>query len=257
MSLFTIITINKNNSFGLRKTIDSVLSQTYKDFEYFIIDGDSSDDSVDVIKQYYLSKSINLKYISEPDTGIYNAMNKGIHNTSGDFLLFLNSGDIFNDKNVLEECGKLIKDDAELCSGILTLIEKGKEFVLYPPNELSLYQMMFSGLTHPNTFIRRSLFGKYGPYNERNKIVSDWEFFLIAGGLNKCNYQSLDVKIARFINDGISSNPSSPLIINETNQAIERLIPKPILKDINRLHEFETSHSKKSRASVLINRFFL
>ena len=96
----SIITINRNNAAGLRKTIESVVSQTYTDFDYIIIDGASTDESVDVIKEY----ADRITYwVSEPDTGIYNAMNKGILKANGEYCLFLNSGDWLYDNDVLND----------------------------------------------------------------------------------------------------------------------------------------------------------
>ncbi len=86
----SIITINKNNAYGLRKTIQSVINQTYSNIEYIIIDGASTDGSIDVIKKF--EDKIDW-WASEPDTGIYNAMNKGIKIATGDYCQFLNSGD--------------------------------------------------------------------------------------------------------------------------------------------------------------------
>ena len=100
MKKLSIITINRNNSAGLHKTIESVVSQTFTDYEYIIIDGASTDGSVDIIKQY--ANKIT-SWVSEPDKGIYNAMNKGILKATGEYLLFLNSGDSLHTYNVLNE----------------------------------------------------------------------------------------------------------------------------------------------------------
>jgi glycosyltransferase involved in cell wall biosynthesis len=186
--------------------MESVFNQTYKSFEYIVVDGGSTDESLQVIQQFDKSTIPLFKWISEPDDGIYNAMNKGIKMSSGEFILFLNSGDIFYDNAVLEHCVQEIHKDAELCSGILILENEGRKVILNPPAELDLYQSIYHHLTHPNTFIKNTLFGKYGLYNEANKIVSDWEFFFLVSGLNECNYQSLDINIAVFYENGISSN---------------------------------------------------
>ena len=109
MTKLSIITINRNNAAGLRKTIESVVSQTYTDFEYIIIDGASTDGSVEVIKEYAEATlpcgeglGERLYWVSEPDKGIYNAMNKGILKAQGEYLLFLNSGDWLVDKDVIK-----------------------------------------------------------------------------------------------------------------------------------------------------------
>ena len=105
--MITVITINRNNRNGLQKTVESVASQSYKDYEYVIIDGASTDGSVDIIKRYSETGAIN--WVSEPDSGIYNAMNKGISKATGEYLLFLNSGDCFSDSSVLEKIASQIE----------------------------------------------------------------------------------------------------------------------------------------------------
>ena len=97
---FSIITINYNNVEGLRNTIKSVVNQTYTDYEFIIIDGGSTDGSVEVIKEY---ANIITYWVSEPDKGIYNAMNKGIEVANGEYLNFMNSGDCFYNNDVLQK----------------------------------------------------------------------------------------------------------------------------------------------------------
>jgi glycosyltransferase involved in cell wall biosynthesis len=107
----SIITINKDNARGLEKTIQSVMGQTYNDFEYIVIDGASSDDSVDIIKRY----ADRMTYwVSEPDTGIYNAMNKGIRKAQGEYCLFLNSGDVLINSNSLKDAFEEISHCLEI-----------------------------------------------------------------------------------------------------------------------------------------------
>ena len=96
---YSIITVNYNNKEGLRKTIESVVRQTYRDFEFIVIDGGSTDGSTDILKEY--DEQINY-WVSEKDSGIYNAMNKGIKKSIGDYLIFMNSGDCFYQNDVLE-----------------------------------------------------------------------------------------------------------------------------------------------------------
>lgn len=117
----SIITINYNNSIGLRKTIESVVSQTDNTFEYIIVDGGSSDGSVDIIKQYADKVS---QWVSERDGGIYNAMNKGVRMAHGEYIMFLNSGDILYDNNVIGHV--LPKLKADICVGNMAS-DKGVE----------------------------------------------------------------------------------------------------------------------------------
>lgn len=250
MPQLTIITINRNNANGLKRTLTSVLSQSVTDFEYIVIDGASSDGSLEILKtQNTKHRTQNFKFISEPDSGIYNAMNKAIAMATGDYLLFINSGDELADSNVVKSFEAYVNEDSELCSGDLLLINNNEQKKLKAPKEISLSYCLQGGLTHPNTFIRKSLFEKYGYYNEANKIVSDWEFFLIAAGLNNCKYQQLNFTVARFYEDGISS-VNKELVSQEMQKSISRLVPSALVRDINRLLYLETKLSNPAHKIV-------
>jgi Glycosyltransferases involved in cell wall biogenesis len=242
---FSIITINRNNAVGLQKTIESVVTQTYRDFEYIIIDGASTDNSVDIIKQY--ADKIT-HWISEPDNGVYNAMNKGIARSQGEHLLFLNSGDFFVDKNVLNDCALKINENIEICSGNLWVLSEDKvETKLKPLTELTLYSCMYYGPFHPCTFIKRTLFDKYGLYNEESKLSSDWEFFLISCGLNEVVYLPLDRDIACFNTEGISEDPgNAQLLRTEGENALKKHLLPSIRKDIERLIFLENQNKEEA-----------
>ena len=126
----TIITINYNNSEGLKCTVNSVLNQSFTDFEYVVIDGASKDDSVEFLQSI---KSKNFEYISEPDTGIYNAMNKGIERAKGKYLLFLNSGDYLENENVLDIIQLFFNNDYGVLAGNIIFDEdQGKRLREHP-----------------------------------------------------------------------------------------------------------------------------
>ena len=170
MPKLSIITINLNDARGLEKTIESVLSQTSNDFEYIVIDGGSTDGSVDVIQKY---KDKITYWVSEPDTGIYNAMNKGILKATGEYCQFLNSGDCLVANNVTE----LMLSDMPECSilyGNMLKDLNGKIFCNEPfrGREITLLDMFTGTLNHPSAYNKRSLFDKYGLYDESLKIVS-------------------------------------------------------------------------------------
>jgi len=230
----SIITINLNNKDGLRKTLESVYSQTCKTFEHIIVDGGSDDGSVDTIRQLLVKpndavihdiSTIQQRWISEPDTGIYNAMNKGIRMASGDYLLFLNSGDRLASVDVIEHVLPYLNNENDIVSGELELLKSGAVVTkLFPSKVLNLNYCINAGLTHPNTFINRNLFSRYGYYNEQNKIVSDWEFFLIACGLHSCKYKSIPILVSCFEMDGMSSQ-NVDLLKKETQEALQRLLP--------------------------------
>jgi glycosyltransferase involved in cell wall biosynthesis len=200
----SIITINYNNVDGLQKTIESVINQKFRDFEYIIIDGGSIDSSMELINKS--AKNINY-WISEADNGIYHAMNKGIQKAHGDYCFFLNSGDYFVSPEVLESVFSenlteyIIFGNLRICLNGKTVGKiKGKAVLTF----LDLYNS--NVVKHQSAFIKRSLFESFGLYNEDLKIVSDWEFFIKTLGLASVSYRFVDVDIAYFDNDGESNN---------------------------------------------------
>ncbi len=175
MPKISIITINYNDAVGLEKTIESVINQSYSDFEYIIIDGNSTDGSKEVI----LKNQAKIDYwVSEPDKGIYNAMNKGIKAAKGDYLLFMNSGDaLIDDKNILTICAEKLKEDIVAFDCFLERNDKivGKRTHIENPTLFYVYK---NGLKHQSTFIKRVLFENIGLYDESYKIASDYEFWI-------------------------------------------------------------------------------
>lgn len=191
----TIITINRNNALGLERTILSVLSQTYKSFEYVIVDGASTDASVSIIEKLIdnSEKQISIKWISEQDKGIYNAMNKGIKMALGEFLLFLNSGDFLLDNNVLE---KVFEEDidADIICARCNVSDNGKVVWTSPyQKRISLKTLYVGGLPHQSTFIRRSMFDKYGLYREDFQYNSDIAFWYKAIVFGSATTKGIDV----------------------------------------------------------------
>ncbi|MCF6279736.1 MAG: glycosyltransferase [Flavobacteriaceae bacterium] len=200
--MISIITINYNNAIGLKKTIKSVVSQSHKGFEYIVIDGNSTDGSKEVIEKY----KTNLTYsISEPDTGVYNAMNKGIKKSKGDYLLFLNSGDVLVDSNVLNKVVEELDFGLDIYYGNLIFKSDNTEKLYVYPDKLSFRFFYEKSLPHPATFIKRELFNTIFYYNEKLKIVSDWEFFIVALCKYNVNYKHLDITISVFETEGMSS----------------------------------------------------
>lgn len=169
----SIITINRNNKKGLEKSIQSVISQSYSSINYVVVDGDSTDGSVDIIKQY--SHKIHA-WISEPDTGIYDAMNKGLDMITGDYVLFLNSGDFFIHDDVLSDVSKvLFVPDTHLMCGSVTIILKNGEHTISSPSIKNLYYKM---IPHPGLFYKTILFKKYGVFDTSFRIAGDFEHVL-------------------------------------------------------------------------------
>lgn len=230
----SIITINRNNATGLEKTMRSVASQTFKEFEYIVIDGASTDGSVEVIKNMELEFA-HLKWVTEPDSGIYNAMNKGIRVASGDYIQILNSGDCLTADDVTERMLATLEKEGNpniLYGNMVKCFPNGRKMVDtgFAGQEITMLGMYTGTLNHDPTYIRRDLFEKYGYYDEGLKIVSDWKWFLkaiIIGG-EKPRY--IDLNVTLFDMTGISETNKS-LDKAERKQVLEHLFPTTILAD--------------------------
>ncbi len=236
--ILSIITINRNNAAGLEKTMRSVTSQIGGEFEYVVIDGASTDGSVDVIRSFEASLGERLKWISEPDKGIYNAMNKGIGMATGDHLQFLNSGDSLVSDDVTMRMAEALKNreyPSILYGNMLKDIPGGKAMRdrCFAGRDISFLGFYTGSLNHSSAYIRRSLFNQYGMYDENLKIVSDWKWFLqaiILGG-EKPVYVDMDVTL--FDMNGISEK-NKALDKAERRRVLNELIPSTILADYDR-----------------------
>jgi len=207
----SIITINLNNKEGLQKTIKSVISQTFIDYEYIIIDGLSTDGSVEVIEEY----SNNIRYwVSEPDKGIYNAMNKGIKQAQGDYILLLNSGDYLIDETIVKKAVDFGLD-SDIVYGNILWEENNSTYCTTFPEKLRFSYFWTDTLGHSTTFIKRELHTNIGLYLETKKIVSDWCFFIQAICQYNCSYKHIPITIACCNRDGISCKPENGTLIFE------------------------------------------
>lgn len=212
----SIITINYNNKDGLINTINSVVNQTANDFEYIIIDGGSSDGSLDVIKEN--ASSIHY-WVSEKDTGIYNAMNKGTKAAHGDYCLFLNSGDSFIDREVIERALSYDFSVDVISGSIKTTTGR----ISTPPEYVTMKTFVLGSLPHQATFIKRELLLD-NPYDERFKIGGDWRFFIQVLIYKNVSYMRIPMVISLFDTSGISST--------ENKQSERRLYEKELCRDV-------------------------
>ena len=246
----SIITINRNNVIGLEKTMRSVASQTSKDIEYIVVDGGSKDGSAELIRGLEPSFGGRLKWVSEPDKGIYNAMNKGIGMASGDYLQFLNSGDCLVSDDVTERMLEALKKNGNpsiLYGNMLKDMPDGKVLRdrCFAGKDISFLGFYTGSLNHSAAFIQKSLFGKYGLYDECLKIVSDWKWFLQAIVLGEEKPVYTDIDVSLFDMNGISETNKS-LDKAERRRTLKELVPSAILADydrwslpINRLRRLE------------------
>lgn len=232
---YSIITINYNNCVGLRKTIESVISQSYKDYEFIIIDGGSTDGSRDIIEQY--SHSIDY-WVSEPDKGVYNAMNKGIRQAKGDYLNFMNSGDTFYDSDVLASIDKVL-DDYDIIVGkeFHQDPQTGESATTFLPTRISMVTFIVSYLPHQSGFIKRSLF-EDSLYDENLHIVGDWKFYMQQIVCNERTVKLTDIVVSRREQGGIS-NANSSLNSEERLKVLHEILPPGVLKDYDSLAKLD------------------
>lgn len=217
---YSIITINYNNREGLRKTIESVINQTYTDFEYIVIDGGSTDGSVEVINQYVTQIDY---WVSEPDNGLYNAMNKGIAQAHGEYLNFMNSGDCFYNKTILSKFSDYNED-------IIAAQNICKQNVShYKLGEYSLYDFCTYGFNHQAMVIKRNLF-EHELYDDDFKIIADWKFVIRMAVLHNAKFKCYDFIAAKTEPAGVSMR-SYDKIKEEKSKTLKELLPSPILID--------------------------
>ncbi len=244
-NLVSIITINYNNCDGLKKTIESVINQICKDFEYIVIDGGSTDGSVDVIKEY--ADKITY-WVSEPDKGIYNAMNKGIDVATGTYCIFMNSGDIFHNSSSIKD-SIIHLDGTDIINGN-TYFPHG-EIKLSPP-QLNRKYFYLTTIIHQSTYIKTTLLREF-KYDEKYSISSDWKFWLQTLILNNNTYKRIDVFVSIFDTNGISLH-NHDLMISEEASIIKELFPKDIqLEYWQEKFYHELKPSKYSKYLYILN----
>lgn len=217
----SIVTVCKNCP-DIEDTCKSIVSQVWKDFEWIVVDGGSTDETLDILEKY--RERIDV-FISEEDSGVYNAMNKGIRNANGEWLCFMNGGDAFTDVFVLSRVF-----DGKAYDGIDVLY--GKNHFIDPkslkvtgtadyPRKLSWDFFSYACFCHQSTFLRRTLFADYGEYNERMKMCADYEKLLLWFHKGK-RFLKLPFVIANFKRGGISTT-------NPQLQTCERALAREVL----------------------------
>jgi glycosyltransferase involved in cell wall biosynthesis len=309
--ILTIITINYNNASGLQKTMESVLNQTSKEFEYIIVDGSAphppkggvSDRAVieSFVKNVegqeigfthctWLSPEggVGGGFYSEPDSGIYNAMNKGIRMAKGDYIHFLNSGDWLVDEFVVEKMLKelrsfelgVLSKELELNSSELGVnssefgvrgsnlgfettpidIFVGNKIMVRPDGKVryghndkrpvTALTFYRGTIEHTSAYIRRAMFDVVGMYDESLRIVSDWKWYFDAVLNHNARVAFTDIFVSYFDNAGISST-NLTLDKAERRQVLEQMLPPAVLADYDRYHFTIDQHERLHRYPLL------
>jgi glycosyltransferase involved in cell wall biosynthesis len=215
----SIITVSYNSAETIRDTIESVLEQSYKDIEYIIVDGNSKDETMDIVSSYGDKVT---KVLSEPDKGIYDAMNKGVALATGDIIGILNSDDFYETNNVIEDIVEHFKAnvEAEIVFGDIVFIEPSninKVVRYYSSKKFKAAKLRFGWMPpHPATFIKKSVYDQYGLYKLGYKISADYEMFVRLLMVAKVKFARIDKVIVRMRNGGASTDGiKSSLTLNQ------------------------------------------
>ncbi|MBQ8251043.1 MAG: glycosyltransferase [Alphaproteobacteria bacterium] len=210
MRKISIITVCYNIKDEIERTCESIISQTANNYEWIVVDGGSTDDTVDILNKYKDKMSV---FISEKDTGIYNSMNKGIQKATGEWCIFMNGGDCFASKEIIEKFSQLdgIYKYADIIYGNVCIINKNKKtYIKKYPYSLTKSYFFKDNINHQSTFIKTELFEKYGLYNENYQIAADWEKWLVFI-LNNAKFTYWNTPISDFYSGGASTTQSKKL----------------------------------------------
>lgn len=202
----SIITVCKNAQDTIERTIKSVISQTYNNIEYLIIDGKSTDKTLDIVNKYQNKIST---IVSESDSGIYYAMNKGVRKSTGDIVYFLNSGDLLFNKDTISDVAKLFKEKNSnvLYGDVLLYDENNPEGLnIEQHKNINKFYLAHDGIYHQAMFVKKDLFEKYGKFNTRFKLLADYEWTLRVLIRNNVTANRIDKIIAKYLFGGASSN---------------------------------------------------
>ena len=201
--LFTIITVCYNSEKTIERTIQSVLQQTCQDYEYIIVDGASTDKTVELVQKYEPLFQGRMRWISEPDKGIYDAMNKGIRMANGELLGMVNSDDYY-EPDALETIRAAYQGERyQVLYGLLRTVQNGKEVMVYLKKHENLEQDM---IAHPSCFVTKATYEEYGVYSLKYPYSADYEFMLRIRRQPEVKFTEIYRIISNFSLDGASGS---------------------------------------------------
>jgi glycosyltransferase involved in cell wall biosynthesis len=216
--LVSIITVSHNSALTISDTVKSVLNQTYPHIEYIIIDGASTDGTIDVINSFGNAIS---KFVTEPDKGIYDAINKGIRLSSGEIIGILNSDDFFYDGNVIASVvHTFLNNDIDAVIGDVLFVDpvnSSKVVRYYSSKHFNINKFKFGFMPpHPSFYVRRDLYEKFGYYKTDYKIAADFELVLRFLRIYNISYKYLEMPFVSMRSGGVSNKSiSSNLTLNK------------------------------------------
>lgn len=249
MPKVSIITICYNEP-DLEKICESIVNQTWQDFEWIVVDGGSNQETIDIFEKY---KARIDEFISESDNGRYNAMNKGIKLSQGEYLNFLNAGDYYFYNDALKDVFENKKYNADVLYGNECFVRDNEyQNIIYPmPRKITKEYLFYSCLRHQASFLKRDIFNKYGLYNENNIVVSDYEKWLQLLE-NNATFLYLPYIISNFNLKGVSQTYKHQILANKERQ---RIINNYFSKDEINILKRKNVFSTKEKYSFIENIF--
>jgi len=223
----SIITVCYNSALTIRDTFESVLNQTYSDIDYVVVDGNSSDETVSIIKKYKKKFSGRMRWISEIDNGLYDAMNKGIKMSTGEIIGILNSDDCYASNNVLKQVvDKILNNNIDSCYGNLLYVKKNKPYRYWRSGP---YESFISGWMppHPAFFVKKEIYNKYGLFRLDCGVNADYELMLRFLEIKNISTEWID-KIIVYMNVGGKSN-------RNLNSRINAIVDNKIAWNVNNI----------------------
>jgi len=236
----SIITVNLNHRKGLEKTRESIASQTWIEYEWIVVDGGSTDGS----KEVFNAEGLQPKHLlSEPDEGLYDAMNKGLRLAKGEYLQFLNSGDIFENPTILETVLGSSSHEEDLIYGDYSRLDsEGKQTYIQSPDELSLSLFFRKGLCHQSVFFKKEFLETVGEYDTRYRIAADWE--LMVRSLNMgASSRRIPLSIVHFERGGLSDQHETTSLA-EREMLFKDLLAPAVLKDAQEVVRLQEQNFK-------------
>lgn len=223
----SVVTVCYNSEDVIEKTVQSVINQTFDDFEYIIIDGASTDKTLEVVNKY---KDKISKIISEKDRGIYDAMNKGIANAEGQYIIFLNADDVFLHENVLKLAAENMNNNKDLYYGDLVFLEKATGKINNRKQDNVNYVYLCGGmLFHPAIFASKSLFEKVGVFDTKYRIAADYDWILKAIVKNNASCEYIGIPTTIFSEgEGASTNPKNKALHKNERKEIQHKYFNPV-----------------------------
>lgn len=226
----SVVTVCYNSESVIEKTVHSVVNQTFDDFEYLIIDGASSDRTLEIAEKYR-QKTDKIKIFSEKDKGIYDAMNKGIAHASGDYIVFLNADDVFLHENVLKLAAEKMNDGKDLYYGDLIFLEKATgKLNNRRQNNVNYVYLCGGMLFHPAIFASKKLFEEIGNFDIQYRIAADYDWILRALVKRKSSCRYLNLPITVFADgEGASSNPKNKELNKNERLSVQKKYFSPLM----------------------------